>query len=779
MILPSFGRLRALTVLSLVAWSAAVVVARAAEAATSFTLSGVVRTADLVPVAGATVEVEGQPAVLTDAQGRFRLEVPGGGCRLRIAHPGFAPAARALVVDADIPGIDVVLVAVPYRYEENVVVRAVRAEARAPVTTTNLDRETLAARNLGQEVPALLLTTPSVTQYADAGSSSGYSYLSLRGIQQTRLNVTLDGVPLNEPEDSAVYFSNYGDLAASIGSVQIQRGTGVSAAGAASYGGSVNFASLDPADRREVAVELGGGSYATRHAALTLHSGPIWNDLALYARASVRDTDGYRERSGVSQRAVFFGATRRGDRSLLKSFGFVGAERTQLAFLAVEPLVLEQNRRFNPLATEERDRFAQGLGHVQYTRFLGPATSLTGQVYYQAAGGWYRLWADAARETLYEYGLDWRYGGGMFNVQHVEGDLTVTAGAHGYLYQSRHRRDATGLGREYTNRGRKAEADGFVRAGWDRGRWHAFGDVQLRHARFRYEGDVPLDDVAWSFVNPRAGLRLQLTASSSLFASVGRVGREPTRADLFSGQDNPVAADLRGVKPERVIDVEGGWSWRRPRAAVSATLYAMEMRDEIALTGELSEIGLPLRRNVPRSHRRGVEVEVNLQPRPWLRLETTASASHDRIAEWVQFFDVYDTEGAWVGSAPGRFRGVRPLLTPRAAVNQRVELTTKGASVAAVGRWVSRTWLDNTNATGLETPAWFSLDLSASLSLERWWATGRPRLRARIDNVFGERQLYPSGYSYQYLVEGAGRTGVPYYYPQALRSVFVGLDLRM
>lgn len=778
---PSFsGRPRALAVLALAAFLPGVLVARPAPARQLFTLSGVVWSAGRLPVAGARVEVNGQAVVVTDAQGLFRAPVAGGICRLRVTHPDYAPVERTFDVTSDVAGLEVTLVAVPYRFEENIVVRAVRAEARAPVATTNLDREALEARNHGQEIPALLQTAPSVTQYADAGSSAGYSYLSLRGVQQTRLNMTLDGVPLNEPEDSAVYFSNYGDLAASIQSVQVQRGVGLSAAGAASYGGSINFASLDPADEPAVEADVAAGSYATRHAALTVHSGRVWKDLAFFARASLRDTDGYRERSGVNQRAVFLGATRRGDRSLLKTFGFVGAERTQLAFLAVEAPVLETDRRFNPLAPEERDRFTQGLAHVQYTRFLGPRTSLMGQVYYQAAGGWYRLWADPARERLCEYGLDWRYGGGMVNLQHVEGALTVTAGAHSYLYQSRHTRDVVGLAREYTNHGHKAEADGFVRTEWDRGRWHAFGDVQLRYARFRHDGDLALDAVSWAFVNPRVGLRVRLTPSTSLFASAGRVGREPTRADLFSGQDNPVSANLDAVTPEHVVDFEAGWSWHTPRAVVSANLFAMEMRDEIALTGELSEVGLPLRRNVPRSHRRGLEVEVDARPVPWLRAETSATVSHDRIAEWVQFFDVYDADGAWSGSRPARFRDVRPLLTPRATVNQRVEVAPASwLSMAATGRWVSRAWLDNTDSAGLETPAWFTLDLSASVSLRRWWPGGEPRLRIRVDNVLNERELYPSGYSYQYYTEGGGRTGLPYFYPQALRSVLVELGLRM
>jgi iron complex outermembrane receptor protein len=209
----------------------------------------------------------------------------------------------------------------------------------------------------------------------------------------------------------------------------------------------------------------------------------------------------------------------------------------------------------------------------------------------------------------------------------------------------------------------------------------------------------------------------------------------------------------------------------------------MEFRNEIALAGELSEIGLPLRRNVPRSHRRGVEVDFTWRPAAWLALATTANASHNRIAEWTQFYDVYDAGFTWIGSVSRRFENVIPLLTPAATLNQRVEVTPRRWLVlVASGRWVAGSWLDNTNTDGLRAPPWFSLDGSVTLSLARWIGRGNPRLRIQCDNVLNNRRIYPSGYSYQYLVRDGGEAGpfgTPYFYPQAWRSVYVMFDVRM
>src|SRR5262245_37020119 len=290
-------------------------------------------------------------------------------------------------------------------------------------------------------MPFLLKDVPSVTQYSDAGNGSGYAYLFLRGIPQTRLNVTLDGVPLNEPEDSALYFVDFADFASSLESLQVQRGVGTSSVGTASYAGSVNFASVDLAERARLEGRVGTGSFGTTRATLGLQSGVIGPRLRFYARGSWQETDGFRDRSGVDQKSVFYGASRQDDRSFLKVFGFVGREETQLAFLAVEPAVLEQDLRFNPMSPEEKDRFGQQFVQAQYTRFLSAHTSLAGQLYYNGAGGFYRIWADPEHSQLYQYDLDWHFVGGLATFRHVEGPLDLTAGAHVNGYESDHARE--------------------------------------------------------------------------------------------------------------------------------------------------------------------------------------------------------------------------------------------------------------------------------------------------------------------------------------------------
>jgi iron complex outermembrane receptor protein len=511
---------------------------------------------------------------------------------------------------------------------------------------------------------------------------------------------------LQDPEDQALYFSNFGDFASAVDSVQIQRGVGTSSYGSASYGGSVNFASVNPADALRLQGQLTGGSFGTGRGTLALDSGPIGGGVSLYGRVSAQTTDGFREHSGVDQRTVYFGATRQAERSLLKVFGFVGREKTRLAYLATDEATLEENLRFNPLPPAEEDDFGQDFVQVQYTRLVGEATTLMAQGYYNGAQGWFRI-ADWLSDDLQEFAIDGHFLGVILGATHQAGPVGLNWGAHVNDFTRDHTMGLVGGSQQYRNTGLKNEASTFLKATWDVGRAQVWGDAQVRYARFEYRGDQDLGTVDWTFFNPRAGVRFDPTPAVGLYAFVGRMSREPARSDMLLGEDNAtVPHDLRAVEPEKVLDLEAGVEVRRGGLRLSADVYSMDFEDEIALTGELSEIGLPVRRNVPRSFRRGVELAADWRPSPAWRVLGTASFSHNRIQEWTQYYDVYDPDGDWVDSASIVHRDVPPLLTPEVLLNASVDWTpspTIGASLGA--RWVSESQLDNTGSPDFRTPS--------------------------------------------------------------------------
>ncbi len=259
----------------------------AARPAPTLELSGIVHDARGEPVAGATVSVgDADVSTRADDAGRFTLFLPRGSHLLRAVAPGYEEAQVSVSLDAD--RADVRLVLEPLlQLRENVVVLAIRADTETPVTKTDIDRSRIERLNYGQEMPVLLAqAAPSITSYSDGGAGSGYSYFQVRGIQQTRINFTLDGAPLNDPEESALYFSNFGDFASAVGSIQIQRGVGASTVGAAAFGGSVNFTSVDFDQKRGLGALAGAGSFGSWRTSLSGQSGELPGGYALYGRAS-------------------------------------------------------------------------------------------------------------------------------------------------------------------------------------------------------------------------------------------------------------------------------------------------------------------------------------------------------------------------------------------------------------------------------------------------------------------------------------------------------------
>jgi iron complex outermembrane receptor protein len=661
-------------------------------------------------------------------------------------------------------------------FSETMEVAAIRADDEVPVTKTDLTREEIDAQYHGQDVPLLLRDLPSINAYSESGTGgAGYSYITLRGVSPTRINFTLDGVPLADSEDMGTFFADFPDLARSLQSIQVQRGVGTSTFGSASFGGSVNMESIDLAQDDHLDATLAGGSFGNRQASVGYQSGALPGGFAFYTRLSYLENDGFRDNSAMRQRNLFFSGSKQLGDAQLKLTGFSGHEDQQLSFYATDEDTLGADLRNNPLRPEERDSFGYDLAQVQYIRALGGNSDMTASAYYQRGYGWYRLF-DAGTDVLRQYGLDGLLLGTIVTYEHRAGALTTNYGVHVNRFQRDHTRDDLSVQtRDYENDGVKGEANAFAKFSYDAGRANLYADLQLRHATFDYHGEADIDGIAWTFFNPKLGARFALTPRSSLYASAGLSTREPTRNDLFEGEDNATFAhDLRAVRPERLVDLEAGWSIRTSRLELEATVYAMEFRNEIASTGELSDIGLLLRRNVARSHRRGIELDAGWQVTPRWRSKTTATFSHNRIDDWTQFFDVYDEEGNWTGSRPVEYRDVEPLLTPSVLLTQSVDYTPNARFGAnATARYVGRSYLDNTNDPAFDAPAFFLLDGRVSYAVNSW-----ARVTLQVNNLLDADRVYPSGYSYRFIASEQP-SGTAYYYPQATRSAVLLFDFNL
>jgi len=732
------------------------------------TLSGTVKDTSGTPVHGATVSVANVRSITTDANGVFAIDLGDGTYALRVAHPGYdTEELKARAGDS----VDVTL---DPAFAETITVAGIRADAETPVTKSDLPREEIERRYHGQDVPLLLRDEPAVTAYSESGAGgTGYSYISLRGVGPSRINFTLDGVPLADSEDMGTYFADFPDLARSLESVQIQRGVGTSTVGTPSFGGSVNMQSIDLSQEQRIEATLGAGSFGGRQVSAAYQSGALASGLAFYTRVSYLENEGFRDNSAFRGRNVFLSGSKTLGDALLKVTGFSGHMGQQASYYATDAADIEKfGLRYNLLGPDEKDSFGYDLGQVQYIRPVGSNADMTASAYYQRGYGWFRLKSSAG--VLREYGLDGMLLGAIGTYSRTQGPMTLNAGVHVNRFKRDHTRDNLDADvRDYANYGVKGEANAFAKVSYDAGRWLLYGDAQVRRATFDYHGSIDIPSISWTFFNPKIGARYSVNPQSSVYVSAGTTTREPTRNDMFEGEDNLKGAiDPHAVRPERVVDIEAGWDFRSPRFELSANVYAMEFRNEIAATGEQSEIGTTLRKNVDRSFRRGIELDAAFQAAPALRLRTVANLSRNRIRDWTQFVDVYDEELNWQGSRAVTYQNVEPLLTPSVIVSQRLDYTpTARFSSGMVGRYVGRAYLDNTNSSALDTPAYFVADANVSYAVTNW-----ARVSLQVNNVLDNDGIRPSGYSYPYFV-GEELTGTAYYYPHATRNAVVLLDL--
>lgn len=751
-----------------------------AAAGPTYPVEGVIVDRDGEAVQNASIAVDGRVVLTTGSDGRFSLELPPGRQEVVITHPTHQTLRHRLTVEGGVSGLRLEL-SPASSVTESITVSGIRAGDDVPVTRTNLDREEIEALSYGQDVPALLQYTPSTTWYSDSGLGSNYSYFSLRGIQQTRINMTYDGAPLNDPAEHAVYFNNFNDFANEVGSIQIQRGVGTSTVGAPSFGGSVNFASMPFAESNGGDARLVFGSYGTKRASLAYESGVLDNGFAVSGRVSFSDTDGYRENSGSEHTTLFLNVGWQGERSSLKFVSFSGSAESQLAFLAADAETLSENPRYNPLTDQDRDNFDQGLAQLQYSRLLGKSTVLNASVYYNGADGYFQMWDDpVAQNDLLFFGIDQYFVGSMVTATWDATRLTATVGVHFNDFRGDHTLDIDNQ-QIYLNTGFKQTASAFGKAEYKFGKWLVYGDVQLRWAEFSYEGDIDLGSIDWTFVDPRVGFRRTLSNDLSLYASIGRAQREPTRLDMLLGEDDAtVEHDLGAVQPEEVLDFEAGIDLDTSRVRLQASVYSMEFTNEIALTGELSEVGLPIRRNVDDSFRRGLEIDLRWMVSNHWTILNSANLSHNRISEWTQYYDVYDPQGNWIDSQAITHSNVQPLLTPEVVVNLGAEWSSREMRIALIGRYVDDSHLDNTGSDEFIAPSYGNLDLLASFGLGRWWSAAKPRLTLYANNLLDDLEQYPSGYSYQFIVREPGGSetigGSPYYYPLAGRNLMAKLE---
>ena len=582
-----------------------------------------------------------------------------------------------------------------------------QADKKTPVTFQNISSKEIKAKSTGQEPSFLLSETPSITNYSDAGNSQGYSYYRLRGIDQTRINTTLDGMPLNEPEDQGAYFSNYPDILNSVSKIQIQRGVGTSKNGIASYAGSIQLFSPNLTDSANTTFGLGYGSFNSVRAFGEYNSG-IKNRKAIYVRASQISSDGYKYHSANNSQSVFLSSGLFYDKSAWKLIVMIGNQQNDMAWIGVSDSLIAIDRRTNANTKQETDRFVQGLARLQNSWKVNEVSNIQSSVYYTFLKGNYdfdlnNFLGMASTDELYKYAVQSNLVGFFSNYNISKNNWNWTIGLHGNIYNREHVGSEKVLGELYRNTGYKNEASVFTKADYTLGWLTLFADIQYPYVNFDYKGSVPFQKLNWNFINPKAGISASLNGNSIIYYSIGSTGREPTRNDMFGGNDDLLADELgngilSSTKPESVIDHELGFRHRRENLNLNVNLYYMNFKNEIVLDGKFGPNGLALTNNVEQSIRTGIEWSISYQLNKLFALINNSSFNYSQIKEQSETF--------------------KPILTPSVIINQEIAYSKNNFTFSISGRFQGKSFIDFSNVDSVKS--YFLLDSRVTYQLKKF-----------------------------------------------------------
>ncbi|MBC6425647.1 MAG: TonB-dependent receptor [Ekhidna sp.] len=643
---------------------------------------------------------------------------------------------------------------------EEVAITVERADDTAPVSQVTISRQEIRTFDLGQNpMVTFEKLSPSIISYSDAGSGFGnYNQIRLRGMDQSRISMTLNGVPLNDMVDQATFFSNFTDFASSMQSVQIQRGAGISSHGTASYAGSMSFESIN-LGRQDSYGGFGitGGSFSSLRINAEGGTGRTANNYSIYARVSRTVSEGYKRHSGSNAHSLFFSNAKFFDNSVLKFTALAGKTQNDQAYLPVLLSDIQTDPRTNYFDTDDTDDFEQEVLQLQYITFLNENLNWNTSAYYNGSRGFFPF---TFGDQLIFSVINDQFG--MFSNLSYQGEgISIAGGIHGYVMNRKNEDSvAPNLSQPtYEDETDKNEISTFAKVSYHfTDKLTGTVDLQVRSvvstytsdSLLLYAGDAEAERSDF-FLNPKIGLSYQLNESSNVYASFGRTGREPARADLlvdpgsfsFINAANYTAFTDEGVfKSEYVNDFEFGYQFANEIFQVTINGFYMSFEDEIAAVGGLAGTSyFPVRQNVESSTRSGIELDLNYNAPDNLFFSLVSTYMQTNVDEF--------TDGSET------FTNVNHAFAPDFQLMPSVEwLPLKSLKIGLDARYVSESYLELSNDPLLILPSYFVANGNI-----RWNISENIELGFWFNNIFNE--LYftdgaPVDAEFDGVVEGPG-----------------------
>lgn len=762
--------------------------------------------------------------VTTDSNGFVELNLPAAvAFDIMVSKDGFKP----LISNVTNAPLQLVIYMKPLIYDgEEVTVTATRVGNLGTATFSLVTKKEIAIRNYGQDLPVLIQNTPSAVATSDAGTGIGYTGIRIRGIDPTRINVSINGVPLNDAESQGVFWVNMPDFASGVENIQVQRGVGTSTSGAASFGASINIKTDKFSEIPYAKLSLSQGSFNTSRQSLKFGTGKLNHDWYAEGRMSWIKSDGYIDRAKSDLQAWNVSLGHKTAKSLFQVIAFSGSEKTYQAWngvplvkylsdtVGVESLITNlgydsskaaQLRTGNPYTynyytyANETDNYKQSHLQLIYNRILKKDRTFNVVFHGTLGKGYYENFEyntnlsnfmdtpvihDGNKyytsNLIQQRWLDNNFAGIVFSYSTVKLKTNQTFGGGANIYNGRHfgkvvwHEFMTGENQSfnyYDNKSLKTDENLYwkVQHRFTK-EFSGFTDLQARHVYYEWYGpnETGISEqqhTNYLFFNPKLGIQYQLDSRTSMYLTYGRGSHEPIRDDFINSSTNS------RPKPEFLNNIEAAYKSNIKDWKYSLTGYYMGYKDQLALSGKINDVGGYSRINVPKSYRLGLEIEVFVDINAWLNLNLNLAVSKNKIKEFTEYVDDY-TKG---GQVTYNWNNTDMALSPNKVLGSQFTVkATKNLNVILLTKFVARQYLDNTQTQSRSLDQYVVNDIAINYQPK---INGIKQLNLGfLINNFSNHLYTSNGYSYSGIIDVA-RNDFSFVYPQAGINIMAKIEL--
>ncbi|MGC4041070.1 MAG: TonB-dependent receptor [Flavobacterium sp.] len=670
---------------------------------------------------------------------------------------------------------------------DEVLVSAVRVTTKTPVSFSNLDKKEIKNRNLGQDIPILMNYMPSVVTTSDAGNGVGYTGIRVRGSDATRVNVTINGIPYNDAESSGTFWVNMPDFASSVESLQLQRGVGTSTNGAGAFGASLNLLTDSFSKESNGEISNSFGSFNTRKHTVKFSSGLLNDHFELAGRLSNINSHGYIDRASSDLKSYFLQGTYVGKTTLIKALVFGGKEITYQSWNGIDGETMRDNRTFNSAGIytdefgntryygNEVDNYQQDHFQLHWNERISENWSSNIALHFTPGKGFYENYKEDA--DFADYGLtpvvidgttinttdlvrqkwlDNNFYGTTYSVNYKKNKLDLIAGGGWNRYEGKHfgkviwtRFASTSeLGDHYyDDSATKTDNNIFVKANYQlTQKLSLYGDLQYRVVNFRADGvQANVVDDTFHFFNPKAGLNYELNAKNTLYFSYAKANREPNRTDYEGGN----------ATSEKLDDYELGWRFSAEKMKINTNIYYMAYKDQLILTGNLDDVGNPIRSNSEKSYRLGLEVDATFALSKQFIIRPNFTLSQNKNVDLNVLGNNVGTKD--IAYSPSVIAG-----------NILVYKPSENLQVSWLSKFVGEQYMNNIELPSAKLQDYFVNDLNISYEIKPKSVFKSIVLTGLVNNIL-DKKYVSNGYMYDIY---------PYYYPQAGINFLTGLTLK-